>query len=84
MLGRADGLARRLETSIALGADDSRLPASALLFQHPVERDILAVALGRRFNRRDKNIMRTARRSYFFAFANRLCAKPAKAIYTEA
>src|SRR5436190_2406250 len=45
MLVRADELARGLETSASLGADDSGLPAGAVLLQHCQQCDALAVAV---------------------------------------
>ena len=45
MLGRADELARRLETPAPLGAHHPRLPAAAVFFQHPVQRHALAAAV---------------------------------------
>jgi ceramide glucosyltransferase len=45
MLGRADELARCLETSAPLGAHHPRLPAAAVFLQHPVERHALAPAV---------------------------------------
>src|SRR6266481_10221700 len=45
MLVCADGLGGGVETSAPLGANDSCLPARAVLFQHPQQRHPLAAAL---------------------------------------
>lgn len=42
MLGRADGVAAGVETSITLGAHHPGLPTGAIFFQHPVECRFLA------------------------------------------
>ena len=60
MLDRADELARRLAAPTPLGADNSRLPAPALFFQHPGQRHPLAVAVAGRFAGFDSDALRPA------------------------
>ena len=83
MLGRADELVRRLETSTALGAHHPRLPARAVFFQHPVQRHALAAAVVAGIARPVENALRAAGRPCAFVDANRHRAKspaPVRAI----
>ena len=61
---------RRLETSTALGAHHPRLPASAVFFQHPVQRHALAAVVADRIACLVKDTLRSAHRCRFFAHPN--------------
>ena len=46
VLVAADGLARGVAASTALGADDPRVPAAAIFLQHREQRDVVAAIVG--------------------------------------
>src|SRR5258706_10775709 len=66
MLGRADELDTGLEASTPLGADHPRLPAPALFFQHPVQRQLLAVVVADRLACFYKKLLRPIDRAGIF------------------
>ena len=84
MLGRADELERRLETSTPLGAHHPRLPAHAVFFQHPGQRHALAAAVADRGAGSVKNILPSAPGRRVFVNPDRPCAKSTAAIYAIA
>ena len=81
MLGLANELEHRLETSAPLGAHHLRLPAAALLFQHFVQRHALAAALVDDFNYFRKNFLRAAHSVGLYFDPDYFRAKFATAIY---